>query len=102
MQRICTAHLFQTLRGSSLFLPEIPLYTDCSPTCSGHVLAGPDWLKAHEGDLHGQDQTDDVEGAVGWRRGKKVNDDIITQEEESLKKKKKLQIDSLTLVFFFG
>lgn len=57
------------------------------------MLAGPDWLKAHEGDLHGQDQTDDVEGAVGWRREKKVHDELITKdlelvsEEESLKKK---------------
>lgn len=70
MQRLCTAHLFQTLGGSPLALPEIsPFYpAKCSPTCGGHVLAGPDWLEAHEGDLHGQDQTHDVEGAVGWRR----------------------------------
>lgn len=58
------------------------------------MLAGPDWLKAHEGDLHGQDQTDDVEGAVGWRREKRVHDALITKdlklilEEESLGKKK--------------
>lgn len=36
-----------------------------SLTCCRHVFAGPDWLEADEGDLHGQDQADDVEGAVG-------------------------------------
>lgn len=56
------------------------------------MLAGPDWLKAHKGDLHGQDQSDDVEGAVGWRRDRKVNDELISKdlklisEEESLRK----------------
>lgn len=40
------------------------------------MLAGPDWLKAHEGDLHGQDQTNDVEGAVGWKTESKGNDPI--------------------------
>lgn len=34
------------------------------------MLAGPDWLKAHKGDLHRQDQADDVEGAVGWKKKK--------------------------------
>lgn len=31
------------------------------------MFTGPDWLKAHKGDLHGEDQADDVEGTVGWR-----------------------------------
>lgn len=35
------------------------------------MFTGPDWLKAHKGDLHGQDQADDVEGTVGWRE--KIN-----------------------------
>lgn len=64
------------------------------------MLAGPDWLKAHEGDLHGQDQTDDVEGAVGWRREKKVIDELITKDLK-LAKKKKLPIDFLTTLLFF-
>lgn len=38
-----------------------------SQTCCSHVLACSDWLKAHKGDLHGQDQTNDVEGAVRCR-----------------------------------
>lgn len=52
------------------------------------MLAGPDWLKAHEGDLHGQDQTDDVEGAVGWRREQEVRDQELKliPEEESREK----------------
>lgn len=42
------------------------------------MLTGPDWLKAHKGDLHGQDQTNDVEGAVGWKTESKGNDPINT------------------------
>lgn len=64
----------QTLSKSSLFhFKSIWLFT-----CGGHVLAGPDWLKAHEGDLHGQDQANDVEGAVGWKTESKANDPIST------------------------
>ena len=40
---------------------------NCFLTCCSHVLTGPYWLKAHKGDLHRQDQANDVEGAVGWR-----------------------------------
>lgn len=40
---------------------------NCLLTCCCHVLTGPYWLKAHKGDLHRQDQANDVEGAVGWR-----------------------------------
>jgi len=32
------------------------------------VLAGPDRLEAHKGDLHGQHQADDEEGTVSWER----------------------------------
>lgn len=42
-------------------------HTHTSQTCCSHVLACSDWLKAHKGDLHGQDQTNDVEGAVRCR-----------------------------------
>lgn len=45
---------------------------DGSLTCCCHVFAGPDWLKAHKGDLHRQNQAHDVEGAVGCRGGNKA------------------------------
>lgn len=45
------------------------------------MLAGPDGLKAHKGDLHGQDQTDDVEGAVGWRREKTGNQELLSRKQ---------------------
>lgn len=38
------------------------------------MFTGPNWLEAHKGDLHGQDQADDVEGAVGWRKRQPVKD----------------------------
>lgn len=41
-------------------------------TSSSHVLAGPDWLKAHEWNLHRQDEADDVESAVSWRKRRKT------------------------------
>ena len=36
-------------------------------TCSGHVLAGADGLETHEGNLHGEDEAEEVEGRVGYK-----------------------------------
>ena len=35
-------------------------------TCSCHVLAGPDGLEPHKRYLHGHEQAQQVEGAVGY------------------------------------
>lgn len=48
-------------------------------TGSGHVFAGADGLEADEGDLHGEQQPEDVEGGVAGEQSVRV----ATHDEQS-------------------
>lgn len=67
-------------------------------TSSSHVLAGPDGLKAHEGDLHGQHQSHDVEGAESWRRKRGRNTHTVLELKDHQTKLTHQQLPNQTQI----
>ena len=50
------------------------------------MLTGSDWLKAHKGNLHGQDKTHNVKDIISWgeRKGEGLDSQYIHVHDNSL------------------